>query len=132
MRIKRFVGPGFVVMALVVGLAACGGGGSSTATVGGSKTSSADLVAKDNPTPHFEPTTLQASANSDVSFTFKNEGKVVHNFTLSFLGVNQDVKPGQTVQIKFKLTPPPKGLKYYTFYDKNYQGEGMQGRLNVT
>ncbi|MFN2608610.1 MAG: cupredoxin domain-containing protein [Acidimicrobiales bacterium] len=126
MQVKRCVCSGLVAFALVVGLAACGG--SSAKSVG---SGTADVVAKDSPTPHFDPNTLKASANSDVSFTLKNEGKVVHNFTLSFLGVDQDVPPGQTVQVKFHTTNPPKGLNYYTFYDKNYQADGMQGRLNV-
>jgi len=129
MQVKRFVSSGLAVTALVVGLVACGGGGSSKSV--GAKNSSADVVASDTPTPHFAPNTLRADSGSDVSFTLKNDGKVVHNFTVSFLGIDKDVQPGQTVPITFKVPPPPKGVKYYTFYDKNYQGNGMQGRLNV-
>ncbi len=128
MQFKRFVSTGLAMTALVVGLVGCGSD-SDTKSVGGT---SADVVAKDSPTYEFEPDTLQAAANSEVSFTLKNEGKVVHNFTLTFLGVDQDVAPGETKQITFRVPPPPKGLDYYTFYDKNYQGDGMQGRLNVT
>lgn len=128
MQVKRFVSTGLVVTALVVGLVGCGGGGSSKAV--GSK-GSADVVISDSPRPHFEPNTLRADTGSDVSFTLKNDSKVVHNFTVSFLGIDQDVQPGQTVPVTFKVPPPPKGLDFYTFYDKNYQGQGMQGRLNV-
>jgi plastocyanin len=126
MRCKRFLGVGLVTMAMVVGLAACGGGSS-----GKSLSSSADVVAKDSPKPHFDPNTLKATAGSDVSFSFRNDGKVVHNFTLSYAGVDVDVPPGQTVQVKFKVPDKVKGVDYFTFYDKNYQGDGMQGRLNV-
>ncbi|MGI9032357.1 MAG: cupredoxin domain-containing protein [Acidimicrobiales bacterium] len=127
MRFKRFLVVGLATAALVVGLAACGGGGSAKSL----SSSAADLVAKDNPTPHFEPNTLKATAGSDVAFSFHNSGKVVHNFTLSFADVDQDVQPGQTVQVKFKVPDRVKGLNYFTFYDKTYQGQGMQGRLNV-
>jgi plastocyanin len=128
MRVKRFVSAGAVAIAVAVGLAGCGGGGSgSGSTLGG-----ATVVAKDSPKPHFEPSTIKAPLNSEVSFTLKNEGKVTHNFTLSFLDVSQDVAPGQSVQVRFTVKRPPTGLSYYTFYDKNYQGDGMQGRVNVT
>jgi len=130
MQVKRFVSTGLAATALVVGLVGCGGGSSSSKSVGG-KSVSADVVASDSPTPHFEPKILRATSGSDVSFTLKNEGKVAHNFTVSFLGIDQDVQPGQTVPITFKVPPPPKGVDYYTFYDKNYQGDGMQGRINV-
>ncbi|MGI9022895.1 MAG: cupredoxin domain-containing protein [Acidimicrobiales bacterium] len=129
MQVKRFVSTSLVMAALAVALVGCGGG-SSTKSVG-SKGSTADVVAVDSPSYRFEPDTLKAAPNSEVSFTFKNEGKVVHNFTLSFLGVDQDVQPGETKQITFKVSQPPKGLDYYTFYDKNHQGDGMQGRLNI-
>lgn len=127
MRVKRFVSAGVVAMAVAVGLAGCGGGSGKGETLGGST-----VVAKDSPKPHFDPQKIKASVNSDLSFTFKNEGKVTHNFTLTFLDVSQDVAPGQSVQIRFTVKPPPKGLSFYTFYDKNYQGDGMQGRINVT
>lgn len=126
MRIKRFVGSGLVLLALVVGLAGCGSDDEERQLGGG-----ADLVAKSDPRPHFEPKELRAPLGSEVTFSVKNEGDRVHNFTLSFLGIDQDIQPGQTVQIRLKVDPPPEGLNFYTFYDKNYQAEGMQGRLNV-
>ena len=129
MQVKQFVRTGLVVTALVVGLVACGSDSDDTKSVG--TRGSADVVMSDNPTPHFDPDTLEAPVNGEVSFSIKNESDVVHNFTLSFLGIDQDVQPGETKQITFKVPPPPKGLNYYTFYDKNYQGDGMQGRLNV-
>ncbi len=128
MRVKRFAAGLLVLVALVVGLAGCGGDDDDGRRVGGT---AADVVAESDPKPHFDPDELEARVGDEVSFSLKNEGDRVHNFTLSFLGVDQDVQPGQTVEIRFRVTEPPKGLDYFTFYDKNFQGEGMQGRLNV-
>jgi len=128
MQVKRFVGVGFAIVALVVGLAGCGDGDDDGDTLGGSR---AELIAESDPTPHFEPKELKARVGDEVSFDLRNEGDRVHNFTLSFLGIDQDVQPGETVQIRFRVTEPPKGLDFFTFYDKNHQADGMQGRLNV-
>lgn len=126
MQVKRFVGTGLAIVALVAGMAGCGGGGDSETLGGG-----AVVVAKSTPTPRFEPKELKARVGTEVSLLVKNEGNKVHNFTLSYLGIDQDIQPGQTAQVKFTVTQPPKGVEYFTFYDKNFQGEGMQGRLNV-
>lgn len=127
MQVKRFVGTGLAIVALVVGMAGCGGGDDDERLTG----SRPEVVAESEPKPHFEPKELTARLGTEVAFDLKNEGDKVHNFTLSFLGVDQDVQPGETVQIKFTVTEPPKGVEFFTFYDKNYQGEGMQGRINV-
>ena len=127
MQIKRFVGTGLAVVALVVGMAGCGGDDDDDETIGGV----AVVVAKSEPKPHFEPKELTARVGSEVSIAVKNEGDQVHNFTLSYLGVDQDIPPGQTVQVKFTVTEPPKGVEFFTFYDENFQGEGMQGKITV-
>ena len=126
MRVKRMVSAGLVAMALVGGLVGCGNG-DDEATVGGG----ADIVAKTDPVPRFEPQELKAAVNSEVLLTVKNEGKVTHNFTISFLGVDEDIPPGESRQVRFRVEPPPKNEGFYTFYDRDYQGEGMHGRINV-
>ena len=126
MRVKRMVSAGLVALALVGGLVGCGDGDDEE-TVGGS----ADVVAKSDPTPHFEPDELKAALNSEVVLTVKNDGDTTHNFTISFLGVDEDIPPGQSKQIRFTVKPPPHNEDFYTFYDENFQGEGMQGRINV-
>ena len=127
MRVKRRVSVGLLAVVLVGGLVGCGGGGDDERTIGGG----ADIVAETDPKPRFEPDTLKAAVNSEVVLSVKNEGKVTHNFTISFLGVNEDIPPGQTKQVRFTVAPPPHGERFYTFYDERYQGEGMHGRIDV-
>ncbi len=127
MRVKRMVSAGLVAVALVGGLVGCGDDDDDK-TVG---SATADIVAKTDPKPHFEPEELKAALNSDVVLTVRNEGDATHNFTISFLGVDEDIPPGQTKQIRFTVKPPPHNEDFYTFYDKNFQGEGMQGRIDV-
>jgi len=132
MQVKRFVRTGLVMAVLIVGLIGCGDGDDDSKSVG-SRSSSPDVVASDGPPPRFDPDTLEAPVNSEVSFTLENEGDVVHNFTVDGLpDVDVDVQPGETKTITFRVPPPAKGLDFYSFHDKNYQGEGMQGRINVT
>jgi hypothetical protein len=127
MRVKRMVSAGLVALALVGGLGGCGDGDDDEETIGGG----ADVVARTDPKPHFEPDELKAALNSEVVLTVKNEGDVTHNFTISFLGIDEDIPPGQSKQVRFRLTPPPHNENFYTFYDETYQGEGMQGRINL-
>lgn len=125
MRIK-IVSAGLisVVIALATG---CSSGGSDSLTLG--KGSTQELVAKDSPNYHFEPDVIKVPVGQEVTFTFKNEGKVKHNFTISYLDISVDVQPGQSVPVKF--TAPDKGT--LMFYDNNgeYQGEGMIGKIEV-
>ncbi len=127
MRVKRMVSAGLVAVALVGGLVGCGDDNDEKA-VG---SANADVVAKTDPKPHFEPEELKAALNSDVVLTVRNEGDTTHNFTISFLGVDEDIPPGQTKQIRFTVKPPPHNERFYTFYDERFQGEGMQGRIDV-
>ncbi len=122
------LGAGLLLVALLVWVAGCGEDADDATPVG---RGSADVVARSDPKPHFDPDKLSARVGDEVSLSIRNEGDQVHNFTLSFLGIDQDVQPGQTVEVRFTVTEPPKGLDFYTFYDKNFQGEGMQGRLQV-
>ena len=127
MRVKRMVSAGLLAVALVGGLVGCGGDDDEE-TVGGA---SADVVAKSDPVPRFEPDELKAALNSEVVLTVRNDGDTTHNFTISFLGVDEDIPPGQSKQIKFTVKPPPHNEDFYTLYDENFQGECMQGSINV-
>lgn len=123
MRIK-FVS---VVVAMALAVTGCGNGGEDALELGGG--SDAVVKAKDSPNYHFEPDTIKVPQGQEVTFTFKNEGKVKHNFTISYLDISVDAQPGESVPVKFKA--PDKGT--LQFYDNNgdYQGEGMLGTIEV-
>ncbi len=127
MRLNRF-GAGLLLAALMAGLVGCGEDADDVTAIGRGST---EIVTRSDPKPHFDPDKLSARLGDEVSLSLHNDGDQVHNFTLSFLGIDQDIQPGETVEVRFTVTEPPKGLDFYTFYDKNFQGEGMQGRLNV-
>jgi heme/copper-type cytochrome/quinol oxidase subunit 2 len=64
----------------------------------------------------------------EVTFTFRNDDNVPHNFTVSYLDVKVSADPGQSVPVK--MTVPTKGT--YNFYDAKYQGVGMAGKIEAT
>jgi nitrosocyanin len=119
-------------------LAGCGGGGgskSSATTAGNTATSAAsnaggaitlNVVTKDF---MFQPTTLSAIAGKQVTVTIKNQGQADHNFSITSLNVNQDIKKGETQTVTF--TPNQSGaIQFFCEYHKN--SNGMVGTLNVT
>ncbi|MDQ6928840.1 MAG: cupredoxin domain-containing protein, partial [Actinomycetota bacterium] len=102
------------------------GGGSKTLDLGAG--GSTVIVAKGGNTPHFDPDVIKVPVGREVTFTFKNEDKVPHNFTVSYIGVEVNAGPGQSVPVKF--TAPDKGT--LDFYDRNDQGQGMAGKIEVS
>jgi len=125
MQVKRCVSLSLAAAAVVMGLGACGDGGEDTLDLGGE--GSSQMVATNDPTPRFEPSIIEVRAQDEVTFSLKNESDVSHNFSVSFIGIDRNVEPGQTVEIS--LPPLEKGT--LTFYDKQYQGDGMWGKIQV-
>lgn len=130
MRGKRLLASCATVV-MAVSLAACGGDDDDDGgqTLGAEREAEeAELVARDN---RFEPRELRAKQGQEITFTFHNEDEVKHNFRLAFLDIDQDVDPGQSVDIKLTATEPPENLDFYYFFCKYHQTEGMQGQLKV-
>lgn len=124
MRVKILIAGLFsVLLALVAG--GCSSGGDETLDL--SESGSTVVVAKGGNTPHFDPDKIKVPVGEEVTFTLKNEDKVPHNFTISYLGVDVDVEPGQSARVTF--TAPDKGT--LNFYDSKFQGEGMAGKIEV-
>jgi plastocyanin len=120
----RFVARSLVGTAVLVVLAACGGGGDALELGGGG---AHEMLALDAPTRRFEPTVIEVPVLEEVAFTLKNEGDVTHNFSAGFIGVDQDVEAGRTIEVKL----PPMEEGTVTFYDKKFQGDGMQGTIKI-
>lgn len=136
MRGMKLLTAGSLAVVMAVSLAACGGDDDDddAGTLGApqEQAEEADLVARDN---RFEPDELPVRKDQEVTFRFHNDDEVRHNFRLAFLGgpdgIDQDVEPGQTIDITLTAGDPPEGLDFYYFFCKFHQTEGMQGQLQV-
>lgn len=111
-------------------LAACGGSGqaktstpAATPAAGGGATMS--VSAQDF---SFSPNQLQAKAGQSMKVEIKNDGKSTHSFTISELGVDQTLQPGQSATVEFT----PKTAGSLTFYCRFHRSQGMTGTLTVT
>jgi plastocyanin len=71
----------------------------------------------------FAPTCLTVRGGQAVTVTVKNDGQMLHNLTVTALGIDQDVAAGQsiTVTIAFKGSGP------VDFFCKYHVASGMQG-----
>jgi plastocyanin len=102
--------------ALVAGCGSAAGGGSSTA-----------LEAQDF---SFSPSTLSATAGTQVSITLKNTGTVEHDFSIAELKVDTEVEKGATKTVTF--TPTAGGPSTLTFFCKYHKSKGMTGTITVS
>lgn len=113
---------GLVAVVAFLGLTACGGSSGTSLK--------ADIIAnKINSQHRFDPDKFKLSLGQDNTISVLNKDKVVHNFTVSFLGVDQDIQPGQRVSVKIPAVNQKPDVGYLTFYCKYHQSEGMTGRL---
>jgi plastocyanin len=75
---------------------------------------------------YFEPTFIKAQPGATVTLELKNEGKSLHNFSISGLNIDQDVNPGQKMNVS--VTVPATGN--LVFFCKYHQtSNGMQGAI---
>lgn len=126
MRVRKTILGGLVVV-LLLGLVACGGGEEDN-LLGGAKT--ADLVVEDD-YPFYDPTKLELPMNREVTFTVFNKGEMVHNIVIPDLNVDMDVQPKSSVEIKLPAVSAAPRAGFFTVYCKYHQAEGEALRLNV-
>ena len=113
---------------MIMGMAACGGGGDGL---------TADVTMNDQ--LRFDPTSLEINLNEDNTFTFVNRDNVVHNVTVPGLSndieqnaIEVDVEPGQRGTLKLpKVTTAPRD-GFFLFYCKYHQTQGMSGRIKIS
>jgi plastocyanin len=139
-----------VAMMLTLGLAACGSDKSSnssstTATPGtkGAATSTpvqlsgkvtnkgtkdatgASTLAIETDDYYFNPTFIKATAGQKLTVTVKNEGSATHTFTSTELGVDKEIKPGESATVD--ITVP--NADAVAFFCRFHQASGMQGAV---
>ncbi len=120
---------GFLGLAMMFGMAACGGGDGDELT--------ADVTMDD--TLRYDPNELEINLNEETTFTFLNKDNKVHNITVPGLSndieqnaIEVDVQPGQRGTLKLpKVTTAPRD-GFFLFYCKYHQTQGMSGRLKIS
>jgi plastocyanin len=105
-------------------LAACG----STGATGGSTDSGTVQVAMNAQNIKFDPAVITATPGQKVAVTLSNHDGFKHNFTVTELGVNQDIDPGKT--LTFVVTT--KGSSDLQFFCEYHKAKGMVGTLNLS
>jgi plastocyanin len=124
-RATRRALTGIIAAVMMLGLAACGGGDDDDNVLGSA--GEADVVINDQ---GFEPDELEMRVGEEVRFTVANEDDRPHTFTLTFLDIDQEIPPGEARDITLRATQVP-DAGFYSFYSKNHQAEGYQGRIQV-
>ena len=75
----------------------------------------------------FDPTVLSGSGGQTLTITIHNRGSATHNFSLPQQQIDQDVAPGQSVQVT--VTFPAFGE--LAFFCKYHRSRGMLGALKA-
>jgi len=97
----------------------------TTSEAGGAADAGGELTAKGIA---FSPTELSFKGGGQISFGFKNEDSVEHNFTLDGVaGADKDVEGGEDVTVSF-TAPAPGSYKFHC----EYHPAKMTGTLTVT
>jgi plastocyanin len=76
---------------------------------------------------YFEPTVLMGEPGQDLSIELENEGQAPHTFTLDDESIDQEVQPGQKVEVN--MTFPDSG--HLGFICRFHFAGGMIGALSV-
>ena len=72
---------------------------------------------------YFGPTYTKAEAGSTVTLSLLNEGDAAHTFTIDSLDVDEEVQPGDSVEVEVTL-PDSGAVRYYCRF---HADRGMQG-----
>ena len=75
----------------------------------------------------FAPTCVESGAGETLEVTVTNTGSALHNLTIQSLGIDEDVRAGQTITVQVKL--PDSGS--IAFFCKYHVANGMQGAFLI-
>lgn len=117
---KRYLGLAGLIaaLALVLVLAACGGGGSSPVNV--------TIIGEDI---KFSPTTIEAQVGQTVNLTLDNQGALDHSLYIDEFNVKIEAAPGQKASASF--TPNAAGTYEFYCHVAGHTEAGMVGSLIV-
>lgn len=73
---------------------------------------------------YFDKTFIKGTAGETVGVTVKNEGNVAHTFTIDAQGIDEELQPGDSIDVDVTV---PKNGKVANFYCRFHVGSGMQG-----
>jgi plastocyanin len=122
--------------AVVVFVAGCGGGSSTTAaktpvklsgntTDKGTKDLSGSSIDLEQDDFYFNPTFIKGGTpGATITVHLKNEGKNPHTFTSAALGVDKTLSPGEAADVQVTLPQSGASEFHCTFHQ---QSNGMQG-----
>jgi plastocyanin len=114
----RIVAPCAILVAVVLGAAACGGGGGGSGSGSGKNEVGMSEY-------YFQPAQVVGAAGKKITIELTNTGTEEHNFTLDQQSVSKDVEPGEEGEVT--VTVPKSGA--LTFYCKYHRARGMTGQL---
>ena len=77
---------------------------------------------------YFEPTVLTGEALQEVTIHVTNEGDATHNFSIDLAQIDEDLEPGEDVEVTVAF-PEVGTLVYFCSF---HQSSGMLGGLEVT
>jgi plastocyanin len=125
-----------IILALLLfgaalGLAACGGYGSSSNSNSNSSSTSSSGSGKTEvelDDYYFKPKTIEGDPGKKITLELKNEGNTEHNFSLDEQSVSTDVAAGDEAEVT--VTVPKSGT--LTFYCKYHRSQGMTGTLQAS
>ena len=75
----------------------------------------------------FKPTILEGSGGQSITLEIKNDGSVLHNFSITSMNVNINIEPGASQEVK--VTFPQSGTVEY--FCSIHHALGMAGELQV-
>jgi plastocyanin len=101
--------------------------GGATSSTSGATPASATVEATEF---KFTPAIVNVKAGDNVTLTFKNAGRVEHNFSITPLSVSQDAEKGSTHAVQFTAPSAAGDVQFFCKYHK--ASSNMVGTLHVT
>lgn len=140
----RFTLVRFILTVLAAALVACGGsdaGGGSPTGGGGSPTGGGATTGAGGPVDvsgmtsvrigiegfAFVPAELRGSPGQTLTIEVENEGSASHTFTVEDLGIDEELSPGDRVEVE--VTLPDSGS--LPFVCRFHERSGMVGEITV-